>query len=208
LVSVFLWRTPFRLLRNRSAAAGNAALFIIGIVGATVWSLTPLLFVKLGQGAPMIATSLAGYLLAALLSAVINPLTDRIGRTAPTVVLLLGGAAVLPWLPVLNIVGALVVSSVLLGAALSGLWTPTAAMVSDGADPSARGQAAAVALINASWAASGAVGPTIMATKAENAGFELPFALTALLCIVMAATTIALTGRNPAVKTPVSPPRP
>jgi hypothetical protein len=64
-----------------------------------------------------------------------------------------------------------------MGAVVSGLWTPTAAMVTDGADPGASGHAVGVALMNAAWAAGGALGAVLMARLADVSGFVLPFFL-------------------------------
>jgi MFS family permease len=171
-------RSLLRLVRNRQAGVGNGILAAIGVVGGTVWSLTPLLVVRLHGGPAIIAWILAGgYLLGALLNIFMGRLTDRFGRLWPTVIALVVAAPMLPLLPLFNQLAPLVITSVVMGAVVSGLWTPTAAMVTDGADPGASGHAVGVALMNAAWAAGGAVGAVLMARLADVSGFVLPFFL-------------------------------
>jgi MFS family permease len=171
-------RSLLRLVRNRQAGVGNGILAAIGVVGGTVWSLTPLLVVRLNGGPAIIAWILAGgYLLGALLNVFMGRLTDRFGRLWPTVIALVVAAPMLPLLPLFNQLAPLVITSVVMGAVVSGLWTPTAAMVTDGADPGASGHAVGVALMNAAWAAGGAVGAVLMARLADVSGFVLPFFL-------------------------------
>ncbi len=185
-------RALLAILRNRRAATGNIALFVIGIAGGTAWSLTPLLVAHLGGTAVMIAWMVAGsYVLAAILNAVVGPLSDRIGRLAPTAVLLALAAVLLPWPPIVTSLPPLIAVSVLAGVVLSGLWTPTAAMVADAAGPGPSTQAVAVAAMNAAWAAGGAIGPVVMASIAENAGFVAPFVIAGVLCAATAVGAVA-----------------
>jgi MFS family permease len=197
-------RALFRLLRHRQAVAGNVALFVIGFVGGTTWSLTPLLVVRLGGNAVTIAAMVAsGYVLAAGLNVFIGPLTDRVGRLRPTVSMLVFAALLLPWLPAYGALAPLIVTSVLASSTLSGLWTPTAAMVSDGGAPTPGGQAVAVAAMNAAWAGGGAVGPVIMASIADNFGFQPPFIILGALCAASAVFALATYRRQP-VRQPVA----
>lgn len=193
-------RALVKLLRTRQSATGSVALFVVGVAGGTSSSLTPLLVSRLGGGAPAIAAMVAiGYLLAAFLNLAVGPLTDRVGRLGPTLAMLLVAAVLLPWLPQYTSLAPLLVTGVLAGATLSGLWTPTAAMVADGAAPSTGGQAVAVAAMNAFWAGGGAVGPVVMASLAERSGFSAPFVGLGLLCAacaVFAATTYRVTSRK------------
>lgn len=175
-------RSLVRLIRNRQAAVGNGILAAIGVVGGCVWSLTPLLVVRLHGDPAIIAWILAlGYLLGALLNVFLGRLTDRFGRLAPTVVSLVIAAPMLPLIPLYSSLAPLVITSVVMGAVVSGLWTPTAAMVTDGADQGPSGQAVAVALMNAAWAAGGASGAVLMARLADLSGFVLPFVIAGAL---------------------------
>ncbi len=186
-------RALLRLLRDRQAMTGNGVLFVIGIAGGTALTLTPLLVARLGGSAVTIAWMVSiGYLLAAAFNVILGPLTDRVGRLIPTVCLLAFAAVLLPLLPLYVSLAALVVTYVVVGTTFSSLWTPTAAMVADAAEPGTSGHAIAVAAMNAAWAAGGAFGPVVTASIAENSGFVAPFAasggLTALTAIAALAT--------------------
>jgi MFS family permease len=184
-------RALLRLLRSRRAAFGNGLLFVIGIVGGTVWSLMPLLVANRRGGAAVIAAILAvSYLVAALLNIFLGRISDRFGRVVPTFIGLAIAAALLPLLPVFVSLGPLAVVSVLAQSVVAALWTPTAAMVSDGAEAGAAGQAVGVATMNAAWAAGGAGGPILAAWMAEAAGFPLPFALAGGLCAASAVVLL------------------
>jgi MFS family permease len=181
----------WRLLRSRRAAFGNSLLFVIGIVGGTVSSLMPLLVANRRGGAATIAAILAlGYLLAALLNVFLGRLSDRFGRLMPTLVGMAISAALLPSLPFFGSLTGLAIVTVIAQSAISALWTPTAAMVSDGADSGATGQAVAVATMNAAWAAGGAGGPVLAAWLAAATGFVWPFALAGGLCAASAVVLL------------------
>jgi len=185
-----------RLIRSRRAAIGNSLLAVIGIVGGTVWSLLPLLVAQRHGGSEVIAAILAfGYLLAAVLNIFVGRLSDRIGRRTPTLVGLAIAALLLPTLPTFNSLMLLALVSVITQATVAALWTPTAAMVSDGSEVGAAGQAVGVATMNAAWAAGGAVGPILAARLAEAAGFNLPFALAGGVCAA-GALVLLLTYRR------------
>jgi MFS family permease len=172
-----------KLLRSRRAAIGNGLLLVIGVVGGTLWTLVPLLVVRHAGGAGVIAVILASsYLIAAALNVFLGRISDRFGRALPTLIGLAIAAALLPAVPNLGALSALVVLSIAAQSVVAALWTPTAAMVSDGAEASAAGQAVGVATLNAAWAAGGAVGPVLAAWLADAAGFTLPFALAGGLC--------------------------
>lgn len=190
-------RALIALVRNRQAALGNWALFVIGVAGGTAWTLTPLLVTRLGGTAVTIAWMVGvGYLLAAVVNVFMGRWSDRVGRLLPTVVLLAVAAVALPLLPLYGSLAALIVTSVIGGTVLSGLWTPTAAMVADAAAPGPSAQAIGVAAMNAAWAAGGAVGPVVMAAIAENSGFVAPFAAAGALCALTAVAAIATYRRR------------
>lgn len=185
-------RALLALLRNRRAAVGNGALFVVGVAGGATWTLTPLLVSHLGGSAVTIAWMVAvGYLLAAGLNVFLGPLSDRVGRLAPTVVLLALSAVLLAVLPLYSSLAPLVVTAVFTGMVLSGLWTPTAAMVADAAASGPSAQAIGVAAMNAAWAAGGAIGPVVMASIAENSGFVTPFVSAGALCALTAIAAAA-----------------
>ena len=176
-----------QLLRSRRAATGNGLLLVIGIVGGTLWSLVPLLVAHHQGGAAVIATILAvSYLLAAVFNVYLGRVSDRFGRLLPSLIGLAIAGVLVPALPILGSLFVLAVVSIAAQAVISALWTPTAAMVSDGAEGTAAGQAVGVATMNAAWAAGGAGGPVVAAWLADTAGFVLPFALAGGLCAVSA----------------------
>jgi MFS family permease len=186
-----------RLLRSRRAAIGNYLLFAIGIIGGTLWSLMPLLVSHRRGGADVIAAILAiSYLLAALMNVYVGRLSDRFGRRLPTFVGLAIAAALLPLLPTFDSLLALGLVTIAVQSVISALWTPTAAMVSDGADAGASGQAVGVATMNAAWAAGGAGGPILAAWLADSAGFGLPFVLVGGLCAASALALLLAYGRR------------
>ena len=186
-----------RLLRSRRAALGNTLLFVIGIVGGTVWSLMPLLVAHRRGGAAVIAGILAlGYLLAAFLNVFLGRVSDRFGRLLPSLVGMAIAAALLPLLPLFDSLIPLAIVTVLAQSTVSALWTPTAAMVSDGADSGATGQAVGVATMNAAWAAGGAGGPVLAAWLADLVGFSWPFALAGGLCAASALVLLFAYSRR------------
>ena len=189
-----------KLLRSRRAAIGNGLLVVIGVVGGTLWSLVPLLVVHRAGGAGVIAAILAvSYTLAALMNLYIGRISDRFGRLLPTLVGLTVAAVLLPVIPFLASLFVLFIVCVAAQSMISALWTPTAAMVTDGAEGTAAGQAVGVATMNAAWAAGGASGPVLAAWLAEAAGFPLPFALVAGLCAASAVVVLVayLHSRQP-----------
>ena len=186
-----------RLLRNRSAAIGSGVLFVVGIVGGTLASLVPLLVAHRQGGAGTIAGILATfYLLGALLNVVFGHLSDRFGRLMPTLAALAVAAVLLPLLPAFHGLPVLAIATVGAGAVVAGLWTPTAAMITDGAAPGPAGHAVGVATMNAAWAAGSAGGAVAVARLADTAGFSLPFALVGGLCAAAAVTVFVCYRRR------------
>jgi MFS family permease len=180
-----------RLLRSRRAAFGNGLLLIIGIVGGTVSSLMPLLAAQRHGGAGFIAGILAlSYLISAFLNIFLGRISDRVGRQWPTLAGFAISAALFPLLPLVGSLTALAIVTVLAVATLAALWTPTAAMVSDGAESGPTGQAVGVATLNAAWAAGGASGPVLAAWLADVTGFVWPFALAGGLCAASAVVLL------------------
>jgi MFS family permease len=177
----------WRLARHRQAGLGIGLLAGIGVVTGSVASLLPLLALRLQGTATVIGAILAvGYLLSSLLQVVAGRTADRFGRLVPTLCGFAVGAVLLPSLPVWGGIAALSVTSVVAIASISSLWTPTAAMVTDGAEHEASSQAVAVAMLNAAWAAGAALGAVVNSRIAEAAGFQLPFALLGVLCATSA----------------------
>src|SRR5439155_227034 len=129
------------------------------------------------RAAAIAAIFAASFLLAAVLNVMLGRLSDLFGRLAPTLGALVVAAVLLPLLPFLDALLPLAFIPVIAGAAVSGLWAPTAVMVTDGADPGPMGQTVAVATMNAAWAAGGAGGAVVVASLADTVGFIPPFVL-------------------------------
>src|SRR4029077_17356861 len=108
--------------------------------------------------------------------------SDRIGRRTQTLVGLAIATVLLPSLPIFNSLSVLALVSVIAAAAVSALWTPPAAMVSDGSEVGASGQAVGVATMNAAWAAGGAVGPILAARLAGGARVHTPLSRAGRAC--------------------------
>jgi predicted MFS family arabinose efflux permease len=186
----------FALLRNRNAVLGIALLGVIGVVNGTMATLVPLLVtLHRGASATIAAIFVTSYLLAAGWNVLLGRLADRVGRLIPVIGGFIVAAAVLPVLPAMGALVPLAVAAVIAGSAASGLWSPTAAIVADGAVPGPSGQAVAVATMNAAWAAGGAIGAVGLARIADAGGLGLPFVLVGGLC-ALAAMASVLTHRH------------
>jgi MFS family permease len=176
-----------RLARHRQAGLGIGLLAGIGVVTGSVASLLPLLALRLQGSATVIAAILAvSYLLGSMLQVAMGRTADRFGRLIPTLCGFAIGAVVLPTLPLWGGIAELTVAAVFAISSISSLWTPTAAMVTDGAEHEPSSQAVAVATLNAAWAAGAAVGAVVNSRIADAAGFHLPFALLGILCATCA----------------------
>jgi MFS family permease len=187
------FRGMSRLLMDRQAAIGNGLLLVIGVVNGTVVSLVPLLVVRRQGSAAFIAAILAvSYLLGAVFNVVVGRLSDRLGRLRPILVLMAVVTFTLPVMPLFGTLPVLAVTTVIVGAVLSGLWTPTAAMVTDAASVGTSGQAVAVATVNAAWAAGLTVGSLALSRLADTVGFVPPFLLVAGMCAAAALVAAAM----------------
>jgi MFS family permease len=102
-------------------------------------------------------------------------LSDRHGRILPCLVGLgASGVAMtlLPW-PEATLVLALIV--LITGPSIGILWTPSMAMISDGAEDFGLDQGYAVALINLAWSTGQTVGSAGGARLGETYGDALPY---------------------------------
>jgi len=191
------------LFRNAQAALGIALLGGVGIVTGTVAALMPLL-VSRQQGSPAVIAIIlaASYLIGSLLNVTMGRFADRIGRVGPTLFGFAVATFVLPTLPFWTELIALSVATVVATSFVTSLWTPITAIVSDGAGQGTSGQAAAIATLNAAWAAGAAIGAVAASWGAEHAGYPIPFALLGALCAVSVAV-LAVRFRSGAFRTSV-----
>ncbi len=196
-------RSPVRalvqLLTVRRAALGNVLIAVIGVVNGTLASLAPLLIARRQGTAAAIATIfVASYLLASLWNILLGRIADRVGRLVPVMVGFTLAAAIMPLLPAIGSLVVLASATVLASSAASGLWTPTAAIVSDAAGAEPSSQAVAVAATNAAWAAGGAVGAVALSRIADASGFAVPFVLVGIVCAVAAIISLVTLLRDQA----------
>ncbi len=163
-------------------------LVAVGVASGTIATLMPLLVTSLQGSAAMIAAILAAsYLLGSVLNVGAGGVADRLGRQFPTIVGFTVAMVLLPIFPLVTSLTVLTGVAVLAIACVSSLWTPTAAMVSDGAAHGA-GQGVAVATLNAAWALGASLGALLASRIAEQAGLGTPFLLVGALsatCIVV-----------------------
>ena len=204
------WLTELgHLFRSPSANLGNGLLVVVGVVNGTVATLVPLVVIRREGSAVTIAVIVATtYLLSSFLNMTIGHVSDRIGRLAPTVAGLVLSAVLIPVLPLIGTLPFLGVATVVAAASVSGLWTPTAAMVSDGAGQGPSAQAVGVATLNAAWAAGITTGALALSRLADTVGITLPFLLVGILCgtaAVVTFLTYSITGGREAATTDRTP---
>jgi predicted MFS family arabinose efflux permease len=189
---------PPTTLRSVLAALGEprigVAMWLIVLVGlmfGTLDVLAPLRLDALGASAAVIgATFLVAAGLEAGESPFIGRLSDRHGRVLPAFAGLSAAGlmvALLPWPQETW----LLVAVVLVAAPSIGiLWTPSMAMLSDGAEARGIEQGYAVALTNLAWSTGQTLGSAGGARLGETYGDELPYLALAGLCVL---TLVALT---------------
>jgi MFS family permease len=184
-------RTVLAGMREPRIAIGMWLIVLVGLMFGTLDVLAPLRLDTLGAGAATIA---ATFLFAAAIEAAESPITgrlsDRHGRLLPSLVgLAAAGAAValLPW----PATSWLLIATIVLAAPCIGLlWSPSMAMVSDGAEDRGIDQGYAVALLNLAWASGQTAGAAGGARLGETYGDALPYLALAAMC---ALTLLALT---------------
>src|SRR5262249_28340354 len=148
------FRALLQLVKIPRAAVGNGLLAVIGVINGTLASLAPLLVARRhGSAAVIAAIFISSYLLASFWNIVFGRVADRAGRLVPLTAGFAVAAGVLPVLPLMTSVVPLAVATVIAGSVASGMWTPTAAMVTDNAEGDPSSQAVPVATLNAAWAA-------------------------------------------------------
>ena len=182
-------RTVFAALREPRIATGMWIVILVGLMFGTLDVLVPLRLDELGAGAVVIGvTFVAAGALEATMSPFFGRLSDRHGRILPCLVGLgASGLAMLllPW-PAATVLLSLVV--VVTGPSIGILWTPSMAMLSDGADDFGLDQGYAVALINLAWSSGQTIGSAGGARLGETYGDALPYLLLAAACAATFAT--------------------
>jgi MFS family permease len=176
-------RTVFASFREPRIATSMWIVVLVGLMFGTLDVLGPLRLDELGAGAVTIgATFVAAGALEATMSPFFGRFSDRHGRLLPCLIgLAAAGVAMLllPW-PESIVVFALVV--LVTGPSIGALWTPSMALLSDGAEDFGLDQGYAVALINLAWSSGQTVGSAGGARLGETYGDALPYLTLAVFC--------------------------
>jgi MFS family permease len=188
-------RTSLRMvvaaLREPRVSIGMWLIVLVGLMFGTLDVLAPLRLDALGAGATAIA---ATFLVAAALEAVQSPVTgrlsDRRGRLLPSLAGLAAAGVMVALLPWPDAAWLLVALVVVAAPCIGLLWSPSMAMVSDGAEDRGVDQGYAVALLNLAWASGQTAGAAGGARLGQAFGDTLPYLTLAGLC---ALTLLALT---------------
>ena len=172
-------------LGDRRVLAGMWLTTLPGVLFGTLAVLGPLRMDELGAGAAGIA---AAWLIAAALEAIINPLVGRLSDAAAADTRSRGDGALvmvaLPWPSSPWVLGGLVI---LAAPAIGTLWTPSMAMLSDGAEAFGVDQGFAFALVNLAWATGQTAGAAGSARLADAAGDRVPYLVLAAVCLLTLA---------------------
>ncbi len=189
-------RTPMRRvvagLRDPRIATGMWVVVLVGLMFGTLDVLAPLRLDELGASATGIgATFVAAGALEATMSPYFGRLSDRHGRVLPCMIGLGASGIAMALLPWPEATAALVAIVVVTGPSIGILWTPSMAMISDGADDIGLDQGYAVALINLAWSSGQTFGSAGGARLGETYGDALPYLALAAGC----ALTLAAVSR-------------
>ncbi len=171
-------------LAVRRFANGLTLLAIASMLFGLLSVLAPLHLAAAGWSAAAIG---ATWLLAAALEASESPLigrlSDRRGAMSPARLALL--ASVPASLALATGAGPILYAPmiVLAGLAYGALFTPSFALVSEGAESAGLAQGMAFGLMNAAWAMGAMIGPAAAGALAGAAGDSIPFVLAAAGCL-------------------------
>ncbi len=155
--------------------------------------LAPLRLDELGAGAIVVG---AVFLIAAAIEAVISPsigrLSDRRGRLSPIRAGLMASAIVALTMPLPGAVVVLGIAVVAVFLAMSLIWTPAMALLSEGAEAAGLDLGFAMALVSLAWAGGQVLGGSAGAALAELTSDGVTYVLLAAL---FALTLVAIGGR-------------
>ena len=184
-------RTVLAALREPRIATGMWLVILVGLMFGTLDVLAPLRLDELGASAAAIgATFLVAAALEAGESPYIGRLSDRHGRVLPAFAGLAAAGVMVALLPWPGEMWLLVVAVLVAAPCIGILWTPSMAMLSDGADDRGLEQGYAIALINLAWSTGQTLGSAGGARLGEAYGDALPYlALAGLCALTLAALT-------------------
>jgi MFS family permease len=182
---------------ERRFLAGLGLLGLASLLFGIIDVLAPLHLGAAGWGATAIgAVWLVGAAIEAVQSPFIGRIIDRRGALVP-VRYALGGAAAGSLLLAFGVSPGMYALFVIVASLLYGaLFTPSFAMIADGADAAGLAQGMAFGFMNAAWALGAMVGPAAGGALASATGESLPFVLAAAVCAATLAATLAAVGRR------------
>ena len=161
---------------SRGSATGMWLIVLVGLMFGTLDVLAPLRLDELGASAAVIgATFLVAAALEAGESPFIGRLSDRHGRVLPAFVGLAAAGVMVALLPWPEETWLLVAVVLVAAPSIGILWTPSMAMLSDGAETRGIEQGYAVALTNLAWSTGQTLGSAGGARLGEAYGDELPY---------------------------------
>jgi MFS family permease len=158
---------------------------MVGLMFGTLDVLAPLRLDELGATAAVIgATFLVAAALEAGESPFIGRLSDRRGRVLPAFVGLAAAGVMVALLPWPGETWLLIAAVLVAAPSIGILWTPSMAMLSDGAEARGLEQGYAVALTNLAWSTGQTLGSAGGARLGEAYGDALPYLTLAGLCLL------------------------
>jgi MFS family permease len=187
------------LRRDRRLGRGMWLMALAGLAFGVVDVLAPLRLSRLGASATVIAaTFLCGAVLESALSPITGRLSDRFGPLRPVMAALTAGAlfGVLVSLPnsVAWLSAVLIIGTPFFGS----LFTPAAAMVSEGAHDHQLNHGIVFSLTNLTWAAGQAVAASTSGALAEATSDVVPYLLLVIACLATLARFASRTRAEPA----------
>jgi MFS family permease len=179
-----------RALRDSRFGAGLALMALASLLWGVLTTLAPLRLADAGWSTAAIAAAwVVGAAVETVLSPVAGRLLDRRGIVLPVQAALAAGAALsvgLAFSPRPLVYAPLLVAA---GGAYGVLFTPSFALIAEGAERSGLAQGMAFGLMNAAWAGGALVGPAAGGAVADASGDVVPFLISAGLCAAALAGT-------------------
>jgi MFS family permease len=179
-------------LRTGRVGGGMWIIVLVGLTFGVIDVLVPLRLDHLGASGVAIGVT---FIVAALAEAVITPLigrvSDRRGRFVPLRAGLIASGVFVICLSLPGSAWVLAPVLIATAPAVGFLWTPSMAMISDGAEASGLDQALAFGLVNLAWGFGQAAGAAGGGAAARATADLVPYAVVAGLCFL----TLALLRR-------------
>ena len=196
------------LLAARREPALSRGLTLVALTGlgfGVIDVLAPLRLHRLG-GSPLLVAAV--FLCAAAVETFVSPavgrVADRHGRIPPLRVALIGSAVVALLAPTVVPLAALAVLVVIGVPVMAALYTPSTALVADGAQAVSVPQGVAAAVLNLAWAVGATVGAAGGGATAGVAGQLLPYSILAGCCVLGLLALRGFTAPLPQAPAPLA----